>query len=121
MGSSLLIDVTLYGDLPPRAGGRYFARQKVELPLRGTMGDLYKHLKIEDNEKGYCFINAILCDTPGLSASHDEQLKDQDHVGIFSITYMWPYQYRDGVRMTDSLTSAMKTQGAMHNIYKKQD
>ena len=82
------------------------------------MSDLYDHLNIPLDEKGYCFVNAVLCDAPGLSVSLSHPLNDGDHVGIFSITHMWPYQYRDGVRMTEALAIAMKEHGPMRHTYK---
>jgi len=30
---------------------------------------------------------------------------------------MWPYQYRDGIVMSDPLKAAMKKYGAMHHTY----
>jgi hypothetical protein len=111
------IDIALYGTLARFGGGTHVAKLQVKLPEDAQMSDLYAQLGIPLEEKGYCFINAVLCDAPGLSASLSQPLKDGDHVGIFSITHMWPYQYRDGVRMTDALAKAMKAHGTMRNTY----
>jgi hypothetical protein len=81
--------------------------------------DLFDQLKIPPEETSYIFINAVLCDVPGLNASADEPLNDGDHIGIFSEGYMWPYQYRDGMPMSDSLKEAMSEHGALHHTYRQ--
>ena len=98
-------------------GKRYIAYGNVELPSGATKADLLQHLNIQDAEKGYLFINAVLCDVPGLSVGGEQELKEGDHIGIFDINYMWPYQYRDGVVMSDALKAAMQKYGAMHHTY----
>jgi hypothetical protein len=52
-----------------------------------------------------------------LEIVHDEPLRGGAHVGVFSTGYMWPYQYRDGIRMSDPLLEALREYGAMHNVY----
>jgi hypothetical protein len=79
------------------------------------------HLGIPEEERGYLFINAVLCDVPGLVTSSTESLHDGDHVGIFSVDRIWPYQYRDGIRMSQSLREALRERGAMHHSYKDED
>ncbi len=56
---------------------------------------------------------------PGLSASLDEVLSDNARVGIFSLQHMYPYQYRDGLPMSENLTKTLKERGggALHNTY----
>lgn len=90
---------------------------EVELPEGACKADLLAQLKIPSQERGYLFINAVLCDVPGLSTGDGQILKDGDHMGIFSVDRIWPYQYRDGVRMSDDLTQALKIHGAMHHSY----
>jgi hypothetical protein len=63
------------------------------------------------------FINSVLSDVPGLNAAALQVLKPGDHVGIFSLESMWPYQYRDGVPMSEALKAAMEKFGAMHHTY----
>lgn len=75
------------------------------------------HLNIADSQKGYLFINAVLCDVPGLSVGGEQVLNEGDHIGIFAIDYMWPYQYRDGIVMSHYLKAAMEKYGAMHHTY----
>ena len=112
------INLTLYGPLATFAGGKYIAQETVTLDQDACVRDLMDYFKIPYDEKSYLFINAVLCDMPGLLASLDEKLHDGDHVGIFSRQHMWPYQYRDGIRMSETLTATLRKHGAMHNVYK---
>jgi molybdopterin converting factor small subunit len=115
--AAILVHVALYGSLSKVWGKRYIAFGEVDLPSGATKADLLAHLKISDSERGYLFINAVLCDVPGLSAGGDQVLKEGDHIGIFSVNYMWPYQYRDGIVMSDALKAAMQKYGPMHHSY----
>jgi hypothetical protein len=113
------VDVAIYGSLAKLAGGKHIATLDVELKSGTRMEDLLERFKIPPEEKSFVFINAVLCDVPGMNASAKELLKDGDHIGIFSQGYMWPYQYRDGMPMSDSLREAMREFGAMHHTYTK--
>jgi molybdopterin converting factor small subunit len=115
--STINVNVTLYGPLATFAGGKYIAQKVVELEENAAVRDLLDYFGIPHDQKSYLFINAILCDMPGLLASLDEPLKDEDRVGIFSLQHMWPYQYRDGIRMSETLTETLRKHGAMHNTY----
>ena len=112
------VDVALYGSLAKYGGGKHVAQIKVNLDGYACMGDLLEHLKIPPDERGFTFINAVLCAMPGVQVDLDQPLNSGDHIGIFSTTHMWPYQYRDGIRMTEALTEALKEQGAMHHSYR---
>ena len=114
---SITVNVSLYGDIAKHAGGHHVAQTVIVLDGDPTIGGLLDKLGISAEEKGYIFKSAVLCDVPGLDAAREESLCDGDHVGIFSSQHMWPYQYRDGVRMSDALTHALNRKGAMHNIY----
>lgn len=114
---TIQIDFALYGDIAPKAGGTFVAQKEMELPAGSTIGDLLDLLGIDDADRGYLLVNSILFDVPGLSASRNEVLKHKDHLGIFSTRHMWPYQYRDGVRMSDSLKATLAEVGAMRNTY----
>jgi hypothetical protein len=119
--STIKVHVTLYGSLARLAGGHHIAERVVELPNGACKADLLTGLGVPPEERGYLFINAVLCDLPGLETDGQDPLSDRDHVGIFSITYMWPYQYRDGVRMSESLKKALEGGGSvMHNVYTQQ-
>ena len=114
----ILVNVVIYGSLSRKFGGKHLAEVAVELPEGSKKADLLSHLGISPPERSYIFINAVLCDVPGLVTDGAEPLNDMDHVGIFAHDYMWPYQYRDGVRMSESLKKAMQEHGTIHNIYK---
>ena len=113
------INITLYGDIAIQGGGTHIASLDLELPDGAVMDTLLQALKLPPEDRGYLFINAVLHDAPGLYASKEAVLKEGDHVGIFSIQHMWPYQYRDGIRMSDSLTAAMQKHGGRRNTYRE--
>jgi hypothetical protein len=113
----ITIDVALYGSIARVRGGKYVAQFDLDLQQGATVRDLYEELGISPGDRSYLFINAVLYDVPGLNTALEEPLHDQDHVGMFSKGYMWPYQYRDGVRMSDSLKAALKEHGALHHTY----
>ena len=110
-------ELALYGPLAKRAGGVHVAVRRVQVKPESTVGDLASRFGILPEEKGFVFVNAVLCDVPGLNASWQHSLADGDHVGIFSLGYMWPYQYRDGARMSEALKDALRQQGPMHHTY----
>ena len=112
------INITLYGDIAVHGGGTYISSQDLELPDGAVVDTLLHKLGLPPEERGYLFINAVLHDAPGLYASQQEPLQEGDHVGIFSTRHMWPYQYRDGIRMSDSLSKAMQEHGGMRNTYR---
>lgn len=115
----MMVNVSLYGELAKQhRDGRSVANFDYPLGEEATIGDLLAELGIHPEQKGFTFVNAILYDLPGLNISADEPLKDGDHIGLFSTTYMWPYQYRDGVRMSASLKEALREHGAMHHTYR---
>lgn len=120
---NIQIQVNLYGKIARKAGGRHIARLSVTLPPGAAVSDLLANLGITDQERGYLFVNAVLCEVPGISTGGAERLNDGDHVGIFSLDHMWPYQYRDGVPMSASLKQTLSTQdsghGAMRHTYEK--
>jgi molybdopterin converting factor small subunit len=111
------IDIVLYGSIAKALGGKHIAKTDLEVELGTTLGEVIEKLGVNPDEKGYVFINSVLCDVPGLDASCNQVLEDGDHVGIFSLVYMWPYQYRDGARMSEALKQALGESGAMHHTY----
>jgi hypothetical protein len=94
------------------------ASKEFEFPEGSTKGDLLQTLSIPEQERGYLFVSAVLFDVPGIYTGEGIQLKNSDHIGIFAYDRIWPYQYRDGVKMTDELKQLMKERGAMHHSYK---
>ena len=118
---NIQVQENLYGKIDSKAGGRHIARLNLTLPQGAAVCDLLAQLGIADHERGYLFVNAVLCEVPGISTGGAEVLKDGDHVGIFSLDHMWPYQYRDGVPMSASLKQTLSAQdsghGAMRHTY----
>jgi len=110
--------VFLYGSLARLGNGRYVAQMNVELEANSGKAELLSQLGIPKGERGYLFINAVLCEVPGMETGANELLNEGDHIGIFSIDRLWPYQYRDGIRMSEGLQLALKEHGAMHHSYK---
>lgn len=115
------VNVAVYGKLSKHFGGKHIAIFDVTIPPGYHLGDLLRHIEIPIEETGFVFLDAVLCDVPGLTIAHTENLSDGSHVGIFSQGYMWPYQYRDGVPMSESLKQAMAEHGAMHHTYSEID
>jgi hypothetical protein len=113
----ITVDLALYGPIARAAGGHHVATQSMLLQAGVTMGDLTQILGIDSSDIGYVFVNAVLCDVPGLNVSEGLRLQDGDHIGMFSRVHMWPYQYRDGVRMSPELEEALRERGAMHHSY----
>lgn len=113
----VLVEVALYGPIAKYGGGHHIFLQKIELNPGACIGDLLDKLAIPAGERGYLFINSVLCDVPGLDVAREEPLHNDDHIGIFSTKHMWPYQYRDGIRMSAALQKALKIHGAMHHSY----
>ena len=114
------INISLYGDIASLRGGTHISNLDLDLPEGATVDTLLQILGLDPQDRGYVFINAVLHDAPGLYASKETFLKEGDHIGIFSIRHMWPYQYRDGIRMSAALKAAMEEHGAMRNTYRKE-
>jgi hypothetical protein len=114
---TITVDIAVYGPLARAIGGKHIATKVVTVNADVTLGELREQLGIKEEDTGYIIINSILCDVPGLNASQNLPLNDGDHIGLFSKVHMWPYQYRDGARMTQELTDALRERGAMHHSY----
>jgi hypothetical protein len=114
----MLVNVFLYGSLARFGGGRHVAQMDVELGQNSGKAELLQHLGIPENERGYLFINAVLCEVPGISTGANETLREGDHIGIFSVDRLYPYQYRDGLPMSEGLKKTLQKHGAMHHSYK---
>jgi hypothetical protein len=119
--NNITVDVALYGPVARYVGKKHLAKMTIKLEEGTTLGVLLARWGIEAADRGFMFINAILCDVPGMNVSHDLVLQDGDHVGVFSRVHMWPYQYRDGARMTEALKRALQAKGAMHHSYRSRE
>lgn len=113
------VNIAIYGKISNKYGGKHIATFDISIPSDYHLGDLLHEIDIPMEETSYIFLDAVLCDVPGLIPEHNEQLHDGSHVGIFSNGYMWPYQYRDGVPMSEPLKQAMSKHGFLHHTYKK--
>ncbi len=113
------VNVSLYGSLARFGGGRHVAQINVELEANSGKLDLLTHLSIPEKERGYLFINAVLCEVPGISTGANEPLHNGDHIGIFSVDRLYPYQYRDGLPISEGLKKTLEKHGAMHHSYGK--
>lgn len=111
------VNTCLYGSLAKFGGGKYVAQVDVELNPGSGKIELLDYFGIPEVERGYLFINAVLCEVPGISTHANELLKDGDHVGIFSIDRLYPYQYRDGIPMSEGLKKTLQDHGTMHHSY----
>lgn len=114
---NITVNVSLYGSIARFGNGLQVAQINIELEAGSYLSTLLAELKIPEKERGYVFINSVLNGVPGLPTESDAPLQDGDHVGIFSVDRLWPYQYRDGIRMSKSLKKAMEQHGAMHHSY----
>jgi hypothetical protein len=115
--NKITVNVSLYGEIAKLVSGNSVSTSDMILPEATTVKDLLTHLKIPFEKQGYTFINAVLCDMPGLGTSHAEVLTDGDHIGVFSTTYVWPFQYRNGAPISEALRAALIERGAMHHTY----
>jgi hypothetical protein len=114
------VNVSLYGSIARFGNGRHIAQLEIAFEPGAHTSDLLNQLGIPEAERGYLFINSVLCEVPGLSTGSGELLHDGDHVGIFSVDRLWPYQYRDGIPMSPSLKKLLTSREAMHHSYQPQ-
>ena len=112
------VNTCMYGSLARFGGGKHVAMVDVELESGAGKFELLEHFGIPENERGYLFINAVLCEVPGISTGSNEILQDGDHVGIFSVDRLIPFQYRDGLPISEGLRSTLQKHGAMHHTYR---
>jgi hypothetical protein len=117
----LRVNVSLYGSLARFGGGHYVAQIDVGLKHNSGKAELLEHLGVPKEERGYLFINSVLCEVPGIETGANEMLNDGDHVGIFSVDRLYPYQYRDGLPMSEGLRKTLQKHGAMHHSYQQED
>ncbi len=114
----MLVDVAIYGRLAHLLGGKFVATQEISLPDNAKVKELYSLIGISPEETSYVFINAVLSDMPGLHVVLEDELHDGDHIGIFSVGYMWPYQYREGAAISRRVQAALAERGALQHSTK---
>jgi hypothetical protein len=115
----ITVNVSLYGSLARFGGGKHVAQTDIKVIPGSGKHELLQLLGIPEEERGYLFINAVLCEVPGISTNANELLNDGDHVGIFSVDRLYPYQYRDGLPISAGLKETLDKLGAMHHSYQK--
>lgn len=115
--NQIRVNVAIYGSLARRFGHLAVAQMDLAVEPGATKATLLSQLGINPEERGYLFINAVLHEVPGFFTRDSTPLDPGAHIGIFSVDYMWPYQYRDGVRMSDCLQAELARRGPMHHTY----
>jgi len=103
------LDVALYGPIAAALGGKHLAQEKVELPEGATLETLLRQLNISPREVGLVFVNSVLHNLPGLQLFLQDPLHPGDHVGMFHVSYVWPYHYRGGAPMSPRLQEYVRT------------
>lgn len=117
----MLVDVAIYGTLAHLLGGKFVATREITLPENAKVKKLYAQIGIPPEKTTYVFINAILSDMPGLGVVLEDELHDGDHIGIFSLGYMWPHQYRHGAAISQRVRAALNERGALQHSTKPTD
>lgn len=117
--SHICVDLALYGSVARYRGGRHMSHDVLLLPPSSTFADLFAKVGITPAERGFVFRNAVLYEMPGLNVAGSELLQDGDHVGIFAADRMWPYQYRQGARVSKALAQALKERGDVRHTYRQ--
>lgn len=115
--SLIKVNIAVYGPLAKQIGGKHVVQLDLEIESGSCTADLLSLLGISAEDRSYVMINSVLSEVPGLSTGRGETLQDDDHVGVFSKGHMWPYQYRDGIPMTESLKKVLLEHGVMHHSY----
>jgi len=113
--NSKKVAVALYGGIARFAGGKFIAETEVALPADATLGDLFSKLGLPREEIGIVFVDAVLHNLPGIMVCEHDPLRDGAHVGIFAVDRVWPYQYRDGARMSSSLRKTLDETGYLRH------
>jgi len=119
----MTLDVWLYGNLARYAGDpneTTFANPHPHLPAGSTLSDLLNHLGMDTEERGITFINGELSAMPGMQPDLQHELKDGDRVAFFHLRAMWPFQYRNGIKMLSEMQKTMESSPDMgiHHAYK---
>jgi hypothetical protein len=119
--AEITLDLYLYGALSHyvKSDTPGCANLKMPLPENSTIGDLLLKLKIPTLERGITFINGNLSALPGIQQDLGHVLHDQDRVAFFDLKSMWPFQYRQGVQMTDELSEKLSVdpEKGIHHSY----
>jgi sulfur carrier protein ThiS len=121
--SEITLDVWLYGELARYAGDpneTTFANPHPKLQTGSTISDLLAELGMNTEERGITFINGELAAMPGMQPDLQHVLKEGDRVAFFHLRAMWPFQYRNGIKMVSEMQETMEASpdAGIHHAYK---
>jgi len=135
MTETMAIEVWLYGPIS-RYGNEIdeevvqdrrvetsFAELHLNLPVGSRLKHLLDYLNLPSEEKGITFINGNLAAMPGVDTDREIELHDGDRVGISHRQSMWPFQYRFGASMDETLRDSLRQRKdrGIHHAYTKLD
>lgn len=135
MTETTTIEVWLYGPISrygneideelvqDRRVERSYAELHLALPAGSRLADLVDYLKLPSDEKGITFINGNLAAMPGVDTDREIELHHGDRVGISHRRSMWPFQYRFGASLDDTLRDKFRQREdrGIHHAYTKLD
>ena len=121
--TEITLDVWLYGELARYAGDpneKTFANSHPRLAAGSTLSNLLANLGMNTEERGITFINGELSAMPGMQPDLQHELKDGDRVAFFHLRAMWPFQYRNGIKMVSEMQETMEASpdAGIHHAYK---
>jgi len=135
MGETIAIEVWLYGPIS-RYGNQVdealveerrvessYAILHLKLPGGSRLKHLLDYLELPSEEKGITFVNGNLAAMPGVDTEHEVELHDGDRVGISHRRSMWPFQYRFGASLDETLRDSFRERKdrGIHHAYTEPD
>ncbi len=135
MSDRMTVEVWLYGPISrygkeideelvqDRRVERSYAELHLRLPEGSTVAHLLDLLRLPPEEKGITFINGKLAAMPGVDTDRDVELHDGDRLGISHRRSMWPFQYRFGASLDETLKDSFRQRKdrGIHHAYTKPD
>ncbi len=135
MSDRMTVEVWLYGPISrygkeideelvqDRRVERSYAELHLRLPEGSTVAHLLDLLRLPPEEKGITFINGKLAAMPGVDTDRDVELHDDDRLGISHRRSMWPFQYRFGASLDETLKDSFRQRKdrGIHHAYTKPD
>ncbi len=135
MSDRMTVEVWLYGPISrygkeideelvqDRRVERSYAELHLRLPEGSTVAHLLDLLRLPPEEKGITFINGKLAAMPGVDTDRDVELHDGDRLGISHRRSMWPFQYRFGASLDETLRDSFRQRKdrGIHHAYTKPD
>lgn len=135
MSETMAIEVWLYGPISQygnkideelverRRVESSHAELHLELPAGSRLTHLFDYLKLPAEERGITFVNGDLAAMPGVDTEHEVELHDGDRVGISHRRSMWPFQYRFGASLDETLQDSFRQRKdrGIHHAYTEPD